>query len=135
MGSSESDEAAELLQRVPPESRALVARLMDEPLLPFTVLRGEVDSYVHLYRAAQRSKESLDVGHAEALAKRCQQLLDAAGDNASEQHRRLLQVAVRYFVIEADGDDDVLAGGLDDDEAVLDAVEELLASNSDKSHD
>jgi hypothetical protein len=127
MASSAVDEAAELLRRVPPESRTLVAELMDEPLLPFRVLRGEVDSYLHLYRGAQRGRETLDVAHAEALARRCQQLLDTAGDNAPERHRRLVQVAVRYFVIEADAEDDVSAGGLDDDAAVVGAVEELLA--------
>ena len=119
-----------LLEKVPPESRARVRDLLDEPLLPDAVLRGEVDSYVQLYRDAQSSNEFLDPAQAEGLAERCCLLLDRLGPDASEDHRRLVQVAVRYFLIEDDGDDDMSIGGLDDDEAVVAAVEDLLAAES-----
>jgi hypothetical protein len=119
--------AEELLAKVPVESRPLVARLLDEPLLPSVVLRGEVDAYLNLYHDAQRGNESLDPEHAEALAARCRRLLDRVGPDAPEAHRRLVQVAVRYFVIEADADDDMGIGGLDDDEVVVTAVEALLS--------
>ena len=135
MGSSGFDVSAELLQRVPPEARALVGQLMDEPLLSSRVLRGEVDAHEQLFRDAQRGNEFLDLEQAQTLARQCRELLDAVGDDASEQRRRLVQVAVRYFVIEADGDDDLGIGGLDDDEAVLAAVEDLLASTIDKTSD
>ena len=102
MDSSGSHILAELLNRVPAESRALVGQLWDEPLLSSVVLRGEVDAHVHLFRDAQRNNPLLDVSQAEALAQQCRQLLDAVGDDAPEQARQLVQVAVRYFAIEDD---------------------------------
>ena len=125
--SSNLNQAAALLGCVPAESRALVEELLDEPLLPSVVLRGEVDAYLDLFRDAQRKNAELDIGQAEALAKQCCELLDAVGDEAPTEQRQLVQVAVRYFAIEDDGDDDVQIGGLDDDAAVVAAVAELLA--------
>jgi len=131
MESSDPLNAEAVLRRVPEESRALVADLLDEPLLSSVVLRGEVRAHLDLFRQAQRQNAELDIGQAEALADQCQQLLDAVGDDAPEQHRQLVQVAVRYFAIEDDGDDDIQAGGLDDDEAVVAAVRELLSHSKD----
>ena len=128
MEPSGSSFTAELLERVPAESRALVEQLLDEPLLSSVVLRGEVKAHLDLFRAAQSEHPELDVGQAEALASRCHQLLDLVDDDAPEERRQLVQVAVRYFAIEDDGDDDIQPGGLDDDEAVVTAVVELLAA-------
>ncbi len=129
------DAAAELLERVPAESRELVEELLDEPLLSSVVLRGEVEAHLDLFRSAQRENPELDVGQAEALARQCRRLLDAVGDDATEEQRQLVQVAVRYFVIEDDGDDDIQIGGLDDDEAVVAAVTELLRLQADPAGD
>jgi len=130
MGSSGLGDVDELLRRVLPESRKLVAQLWSDPLLPATALRDQVDSYVEVFRAAQRGNEFLDVRQAESLGEQCRRLLDAVGDDAPEERRRLVQIAVRYFVIEDDGDDDMGIGGLDDDEAVVAAVEELLSADT-----
>ena len=129
MEPSGSGAAAGLLERVPSRSRALVQELLDEPLLSSVVLRGEVEAHLDLFRDAQRTNAQLDIRHAEALASRCHQLLDLVDNDAPEERRQLVQVAVRYFVIEDDGDDDVQTGGLDDDEAVIAAVVDALSTS------
>lgn len=121
------DGIEELLKRVPAESRALVAQLLDEPLLSRRVLQGEVVAHLQLCRAAPGAGEELDIAQAEALAKQCERLLEAVDDEAPESQRRLVQTAVRYFAIEDDGDDDLKKGGLCDDAAVVAAVEQLLS--------
>jgi hypothetical protein len=129
MEPSGSSTAAKLLERVPAESRALVEQLLDEPLLSSVVLRGEVEAHLDLFRDAQRTNTHLDIRQAEALASRCHQLLDLVDNDAPEERRQLVQVAVRYFIIEDDGDDDVQTGGLDDDEAVVSAVVDALSTS------
>ncbi len=105
------------------DSREVVATLLLEPLFPLDDLRTQVLHYRHAIVDAPTADHLLGARLVEgALA-----LLDAMSTSANDLHRRLAQVAVRYFVLDDDGDDDLVSPfGFDDDVEVFNAVVERI---------
>ena len=107
------------LQTLLSDSRSVVAMLLAEPLCSVDVLRAQVLAYREQISAAPRADRTLGGQLVDgALA-----LLERAGTSPVELDRRLAQVAVRYFVLDDDGDEDLLSPfGFDDDVEVFNAV-------------
>lgn len=116
-----------LLGRLLSDTREVVSRLLDEPLRDPEALRTDLLRYARRFRALdERSLADLRV--AEALQRGCGDLLDR-WPSLDPRGRRLAQVAVRYFVMEDDGDDDLDSPfGFDDDLEVYNAVAEALGA-------
>ena len=108
---------------IPDEARPLVDRLLREPPMPIDLLRMQVQDYRQVVHQAAREKEFVDVDLADHIADACLELLDGVTQDAPQVERRLVQLAVRYFVEEEDADDDMASiFGFDDDATVLNAV-------------
>ncbi|MEQ1568089.1 MAG: hypothetical protein ABMA64_20790 [Myxococcota bacterium] len=113
-----------LLAELLSDTRAVVRQLLEEPVGGPEVLWAAVDAA--RARIAERSDPSADTALAEALADRCAAWLGRWGE-LDGGAQRLVQVAVRYFALDADGDDDwVSVFGFDDDREVLDAIARRL---------
>lgn len=98
------------------DTRAIVRELLDEALIPIDVLQRDVQAYESSIQDALAADQELGL----ALAARSSALLEAA---KCETSHRLAQVAVRYFVMDDDGDDDLASAfGFDDDVEVFNAV-------------
>lgn len=101
------------------DSRAVVERLLREPQVELESLREEVLGYRQLIEAAGPVADQ-EVGA--WLVDGALALMDAVKGDTPER-QRLAQVAVHYFVLDDDGDDDLASPfGLDDDVEVFNAV-------------
>ena len=108
---------------IPHESQALLDRLHDAPLIPPAELRTELRAYVGRITSTTPANEMLDATLCEAIARCCEGLLDMLEKDADAATHRLVQAAVRYFVIEEDIEPDrETLWGLDDDAVVCGAV-------------
>ncbi|MEZ4320121.1 MAG: hypothetical protein R3F61_21760 [Myxococcota bacterium] len=107
---------AELLS----DSRSVVASLLWEPLFPLDELRRQVEAYRTLIdQAGPQADHDLGTN----LADRTLRLIDTMAAGCSDLHHRMTQVTVRYFVLDDDGDDDLMSPfGFDDDVEVFNAV-------------
>lgn len=111
---------------IPHESQALFDRLHDAPLVPLAELRAELQAYVTRIAASSAANELLDATLAEAITRCCEGLLELS-EGADEATQRLVQAAVRYFVVEEDVEPDRDSlWGLDDDAVVCGAVASFL---------
>jgi hypothetical protein len=115
---------ARLFSRLPNEARPYFRRLLDEPPISVEQLLAGLDDHVHAFEIEVRTNEFADVALARELAEKSRALL-AVPALSADQHR-IVQAAIRYFVLSQDADDDFGIGGLDDDEAVVNAVMEYL---------
>ncbi len=114
-----------LLDQLLSDSRAVVLRLLDEPPTTADALRHEVDALDDVLSAAG-DESFADLILARQLVSGCHALL-AAWPKAEPRHRHLIQVAVRYVVLDDDGDEDLSSPfGFDDDVEVFNAVAQLL---------
>jgi hypothetical protein len=108
---------------VPMSARAIVESLQAEPLLPIPTLRAQIERHLRELREGAVHNEFLDLDLAEQLAVSCRALLDGLGDSPPPRHHRLTQIAVRYFILDEDGESDLTSLlGLEDDAEVLNAV-------------
>lgn len=110
---------AELLS----DSRAVVSTLLWEPLFRPSELRAQIDRYrAEIENAGPLADHALGL----QLADNAKALLDAVRDRC-DLDQRLAQIAVRYFVLGDDGDDDLMSPfGFDDDVEVFNAVVERI---------
>ena len=112
---------------IPDQVRPLVDELLQAPLLPIGELRRQLSAHRRLILEATQSGEFVDLGLAEHVAEACVGLLDGLTEDTPEQQRRLVQLAVRYFVRADDAEGDLTSvSGFDDDAAVLNAVARQL---------
>ncbi|MBW2454088.1 MAG: hypothetical protein JRI68_06245 [Deltaproteobacteria bacterium] len=112
------------LAGVPDAAKDLWGKLIAEELRPVHELFKEVRDYQHaLAKRSQWTDDDVDPALARDLAEASLRLLGTLSDDTPESTRRLIQAAVRYFIIEddADGDLDSILG-LDDDAEVVNAV-------------
>lgn len=118
----EKSDLAEL-PGIPEAARELWRQLLDQELVPTQELQSELRAYQQaIGRSAQWSDE-VDPVLARSLADRCIKLLSTIDEKTDEEHRRAIQAAVRYFVLEDDAESDLDSViGLDDDAEVLNAV-------------
>lgn len=71
--------------------------------------------------------EDIDIEQVTELAVRCERLLDALDDSMPEDHQRLIQATVRYFVDNEDSDGDLdMMNGINYDGTVITAVAQTL---------
>ena len=107
---------------IPHKARPLWDKLMAEEVIPVHQLFSEVTEYRKAIEAARRM-EHVDDTLADALADVSLQLLQTIGPNTTEETRRVIQGAVRYFVLEDDIDGDLDSVlGFDDDAEVMNAA-------------
>lgn len=111
------------LEGIPPAARALWRDLVSEDLIPIAELMGELRAYQQALATNARWSDEVDPAMARAIGGGCLKLLSSVKDTTSEQTRRAIQAAVRYFIIEDDAESDRESViGLDDDAEVLNAV-------------
>ena len=116
------------LPGVPSDAQSLWAGLVTAELIPVHQLFSDVRAYqTMLAQRGQWSDDDVDPALAQALCDASIRLLGTLTDDSPESTRRLIQGAVRYFVLEddADGDLDSILG-LDDDTQVMNAVMDKL---------
>lgn len=112
------------LAGVPDAAKDLWAKLVAAELRPVHELFKEVRDYQHaLAKRSQWTDDDVDPALARGLAEASLRMLGTLSDDTPESTRRLVQAAVRYFVIEDDADSDLDSIlGLDDDAEVINAV-------------
>lgn len=118
---------ARVMESLPEAIAALFQRLMAGPRLSREELRRRVATYLVSVEVSSRDVDHMDVNTAQAIANRCYRLIDTLTVESGEQHRRMVQAAVLYFVMEADAEDDreSLIGFEDDKLVVETACREL----------
>lgn len=109
------------LRVLPVEARGVFQSLLGEARVPAETLREQADAYCASFGRRSAADEFVSAADAERIRRHCGQLLSAV-DAGDEEAYGLVQAAVRYFVLEEDGDSDFAFGGLDDDLAVVLAV-------------
>ncbi len=118
----------QLLERLPPAIARALEPLTREGTLNAEEARRLVEGYLARLEALSAEREFVDVSLARNVARRCIELVDRFGGEPDGERRRLVQAAVRYFVLEDDVEEDTTSlVGFDDDFIVIQMVEELLA--------
>jgi hypothetical protein len=114
-----------------PNTRRIAEQLAAEALVSVKVLSDELQQYVEELDAHSSSDEFFDRDVAKRIAALCWKLLDALPAETDEQRHRLTQLAINYFVLAEDGQDDnhSLAGFEDDLQVVTAVVHELGLSH------
>lgn len=109
---------------LPEDAKPLMAQLLEEELLPVSVLMRAVESYRQLIReaASQNGKANAHVG--DQIADALLALMSRVNAKTGDENLHIIQAAVRYFVIQDDGSGhDLLSRvGLYDDARVVNAV-------------
>ena len=128
-----------LVARMPVHAQDTFARLLDGGDRDPEVLRMALDRYIDVIEEQAKTKKHIDLGLAKKIAKSCNAMLDFLAEADQDQHRKIF-AAVEYFILPADGDDDLdVPEGLDDDAAVVSEVardidrEDLIVYAPDRS--
>jgi len=110
-----------------PMTRRIAEQLAGEALVSIPVLADELTQYVDGLDSHQENAEFVDYDIAKRIADLCWKLLDALPDEPSEKQHRLTQLAINYFVLAEDAQDDnySLAGFEDDLQVVTAVINEL----------
>lgn len=112
---------------VPSEARDLFAELLREPLRTTGSLRLELEAHLQAIALAKAENEFIDVELANRLGTVSRGLLDEADERDDVDIKRLVQAAVRYFILDDDAEPDLdSVCGLDDDAEVCNAVARYL---------
>lgn len=121
---------ARVMERLPEAVAVLFGRLLREPKRSREEMRRRVSGYLVEIESRAREVDFIDVELAQAIADGCHRLIDTPEAGASEEHRRLVQAAVLYFVMDEDAEGDTSSLiGFDDDRLVVDAVRDELQRN------
>jgi hypothetical protein len=114
---------ARVIARLPASVATLLRKMMREPRHSREELRRLTAAHLVKLETAARDVDYLDVELAAAIANGCHRLVDTIAPPVTEDHRRLVQAAVLYFVLDEDVEGDTTSLiGLDDDRLVVDAV-------------
>ena len=93
-----------------------VERSFREPRISQVELRRMVSEYLVELETRARETDFMDIGLATQVASLCHRLIDSLDPTVAEEHHRLVQAAVRYFLIEEDAESDTDSLiGFDDD--------------------
>ena len=104
-------------------TRRIAEQLAGEALVSVPVLADELQQYVEEIDAHKANDEFVDYDIAKRIAALCWKLLDALPDEPDERQHRLTQLAVNYFVLAEDAQDDNYSlAGFEDDLQVVTAV-------------
>ena len=116
-----------LIAGAPNESQQLLRQLAAEPLRPISELAGLLNDYESRLADAQRESEFLDLATAQRIGAQCRALLKLPELETDDERRRIVQLAIRYFVVADDGENDIDSPiGFDDDAAVVAVAARLL---------
>ncbi len=114
---------------LPREASRLLHRLLAEDPIPVDRLRADLAAHLGSLTAHSARHEFIDLETATLLNSVCHRLLDRLADGGSvdrpqtEDHRRMVQAAVRYFLLDDDAESDLHSPiGFDDDAQVVRAV-------------
>lgn len=119
-----TDLIARIADRVPEDSRPLLTRLLEDPLMAAADLLAELDAYAGFVTAFAQTHPTVDAAVVARLADRCRTLVEATRAGPTDA-QRLVQAACLYLVaIEGDLDG---SDGFTDDAAVIAAVEAAIA--------
>lgn len=115
------------LSQFEPNTRRIVEQLAGEALVSVQVLSDELQQYVEELDAHPSNAEFVDHDVAARIAALCWKLLDALPTAPDERQHRLTQLAINYFVLAEDAQDDnhSLAGFEDDLKVVTAVIHEL----------
>ena len=112
-----------VMAKLPSRVGAIVDRLFREATISRAELRRLVSEYLVQVEVRAREVDYLDVPRAGHIAMICHRLIDTLRGPVEPDHARLVQAAVRYFVIDddAESDTDSLIG-FDDDCLVAEVI-------------
>ncbi|MFO0750833.1 MAG: hypothetical protein U1F43_34960 [Myxococcota bacterium] len=104
--------------------KPLLRKLLAEELIPVPALRALVDTYIRVIREASRNGAHVNLVVGEGIALALLSVLARVDARTTPDERRIIQSAVRYFVIENDamGHDLAHEDGLFDDARVVNAM-------------
>ena len=106
-----------------PNTRRIAEQLSTEALVSVQVLSDELQQYVEELDAHSSNAGFFDHDAARRIAALCWKLLDALPDEPDERQHRLTQLAINYFVLAEDAQDDNHSmAGFEDDLQVVTAV-------------
>ena len=110
-----------------PKTRRIAEQLAGEALVSVKVLSDELQEYVEELDSHSSNSEFFDNDVASRIAALCWKLLDALPAAPDERQHRLTQLAINYFVLAEDAQDDnhSMAGFEDDLEVVTAVIHEL----------
>jgi len=112
-----------VLDSVDPDAADVIVSYLDDTLVAPEVLAEQTRLYFKEVEARAEGGEKIDIDLVTDLAVRCERLLDEVDDSTPEEHQRLIQAAVRYFVDDEDSDRDLDSLlGFDDDISVIETV-------------
>lgn len=99
--------------------------------MPISLLAQDLVGYVNALTNQAKHEEFLDIETAQRAAKLCEKLLAALPDRPDERQHRLAQLAIKYFILAEDAEDDnqSLIGFDDDLQVVVAVIEELGLSH------
>jgi len=117
----------EILGIFPKKSLLLVEKLLELPLPSKQKLLSDMKSYNAEIDKVAATKPGLDVNLADCLFRACTTLIEEVWDDATDQQRKLIQIACEYFIIKDEEEGDLNSVfGFDDDACVFNAVTEYL---------
>ncbi len=110
-----------------PRTRRIAEQLAGEALVSVKVLSDELQQYVEELDTHSSNDEFVDYDVARRIAALCRKLLDALPAEPDERQHRLTQLAINYFVLAEDAQDDnhSMAGFEDDLQVVTAVIHEL----------
>ena len=110
-----------------PKIRRIAEQIASEALVSVEVLSDELQQYVEELECHTSNAGFFDRDVASRIAALCWKLLDALPDEPDERQHRLTQLAINYFVLAEDAQDDnhSLAGFEDDLQVVTVVIHEL----------
>ena len=114
-----------------PNTRRIAEQLAEEALVSVQVLSDELQQYVEELDGHSSNAGFFDHDVATRIAAICWKLLDALPAEPDERQHRLTQLAINYFVLAEDAQDDnhSLAGFEDDLQVVTAVAQELGLSH------
>jgi len=109
------------------KTRRIAEQLAREALVSTQVLSDELQQYVEELDGHSSSDEFFDRDVAKRITALCWKLLDALPEEPDERQHRLTQLAINYFVLAEDAQDDnySMAGFEDDLQVVIAVIHEL----------
>ena len=110
-----------------PNTRRIAEQLSGEALVSPKVLSDELRQYVNELNTHPSSDEFFDHDIGKRVATLCWKLLRALPEKPDERQHRLTQLAINYFVLAEDAQDDnhSMAGFEDDLQVVTAVIHEL----------
>jgi hypothetical protein len=128
-GKKEEAEELSILADLPEAIRAIFQPLLEEPEEELATLVAEVRSYTEEIEREAAGRRDFDSNRGQRLAERCLALLErGTTEAAGSESKRLIQAAVRYFLLRDDAErDQASVASFLDDELVLNAVEMALS--------